>query len=54
MNQRVLQRCIGMLSCIMEVMETQIESSYPHTARYGLDYVRKLQSRIDISKKKHI
>ncbi len=61
MNQRVLQRCIGMLSCIiqnqiimMEVMETQIESSYPHTARYGLDYVRKLQNRIDISKKKYI
>lgn len=61
MDKRILAKCVRMLSCIiqnqivmMEVMETQIESSYPHTARYGLDYVRKLQDRIDISKKKQI
>lgn len=59
MDKRILSKCVRMLSCIiqnqivmMEVMTTQIESSYPHTARYGLDYVRKLQGRIDISKKK--
>lgn len=59
MDKRISAKCVRMLSCIiqnqivmMEVMETQIESSYPHTARYGLDYVRKLQDRIDISKKK--
>lgn len=61
MDKRILAKCVRMLSCIiqnqivmMEVMETQIESSYPHTARYGLDYVRKLQDRIDISKEKQI
>lgn len=61
MDKRIPSKCVRMLSCIiqnqivmMEVMETQIESSYPHTARYGLDYVRKLQDRIDNSKKKQI
>lgn len=59
MDKRIVSKCIRMLSCIiqnqivmMEVMETQIEASYPHTARYGQDYVRKLQDRIEISKKR--
>ena len=59
MDKRMLSKCVRMLSCIiqnqivmMEVMEKQISLSYPHTARYGLDYVRRLQDRIDISKKK--
>lgn len=60
MDKRIQAKCVRMLSCIiqnqivmMEVMETQIET-YQHTARYGLDYVRKLQDRIDISKKKQV
>ncbi len=59
MDKRMLSKCLRMLSCIiqnqvvmMEVMEKQISLSYPHTSRYGLDYARKLQDRIDISKKK--
>ncbi len=60
MNRRVIQRCIGMLLCIignqlvmMEVMQKLLET-YPHTARYGSDYMDKLQSRMDICKKKYI
>ena len=59
MNRRVIQRCIGMLSCIMqnqivmmEVMQKLLET-YPHTARYGSDYMDKLQERMDICEKKY-
>ena len=59
MDKRMLPKCVRMLSCIiqnqilmMEIMEKQIRLSYPHTSCYGLDYARKLQERIDISKKK--
>lgn len=59
MNRRVVQRCTGMLLCIiknqvvmMEVMQKLLET-YPHTARYGTDYMNKLQDRMDICERKY-